>query len=41
MEKIVEWTLAYRNKEDIYGVMCGQIGEFLRNNSCKTAIKQL
>lgn len=41
MEKIVEWTLAYRNKEDVYGVMCGQIGEFFRNNSCKTTLKQI
>lgn len=29
MEKIVEWTLAYRQKEDVYQVMCRQIGEFL------------
>lgn len=41
MEKIVEWTLAYRNKEDVYEVMCGQIGEFFRNNSCKTTLKQI
>jgi len=29
MEKIVEWTLAYRQKEDMYEVMCRQIEEFV------------
>lgn len=29
MEKIVEWTLAYRQKEDMYEVMCRQIEEFM------------
>ncbi len=35
MEKIVEWTLAYRNKEDMYGIMCRQIGEFVAENMRK------
>ena len=29
MEKIVEWTMAYRKKEDLYALMCRQIEEFL------------
>lgn len=29
MERIVEWTLAYRQKQDMYGVMCGQIEAFM------------
>lgn len=29
MEKIVEWTIAYRGGEDVYGLMRGQIEEFL------------
>ncbi len=28
MEKIVEWTMAYRKKEDLYALMCGQIEAF-------------
>lgn len=28
MEKIVEWTLAYRNGQDVYDVMVKQIGEY-------------
>lgn len=31
MEKIVEWTMAYRQKEDVYQVMNRQIGEFMRS----------
>ena len=31
MEKIVEWTLAYRQKEDMYEVMCRQIEEFIKD----------
>lgn len=30
MEKIVEWTLAYRKKEDIYRTMCGQIDSYVK-----------
>lgn len=30
MEKIVEWTMAYRNKEDLYALMCRQIEAFLQ-----------
>lgn len=29
MEKIVEWTRAYRSQEDVYMVMCHQIEEFV------------
>lgn len=29
VEKIVEWSVAYMRKEDVYQVMLGQIGEFL------------
>lgn len=28
MEKVVEWTAAYMRKEDIYGVMCGELDAF-------------
>ena len=28
MEKIVEWTMAYRDKKDLYEHMCTQIEEF-------------
>ena len=28
MEKIVEWTLAYRDKGDLYALMCRQIEAF-------------
>lgn len=33
MEKIVEWTLAYRQKEDVYAVMRRQIEEFNRRRN--------
>lgn len=33
MEKIVEWTLAYQKKEDLYAVMCRQIEEFNRRRN--------
>ena len=29
MEKIVEWTIAYRQSADVYPVMCRQIEEFM------------
>lgn len=29
MEKIVEWTVAYRGQKDLYALMCGQIDSFV------------
>lgn len=29
MEKIVEWTVAYRGQKDLYALMCGQIDGFM------------
>ena len=31
VEKIVEWTMAYRGQEDLYALMCRQIEEYTKS----------